>query len=75
MFDYCYLSLWKQYFILMNSVIKKKMSILCVSLIGVHLYYSQVQNPVATTAVGYIQLYHNLMCVCETPVYHTHSDT
>jgi hypothetical protein len=64
MFDCCYLSLWKQYFILMNSVIKK-MSILCVSVIGVHLYHSQVQNPVGITAVGYIQLYRNLMCVCE----------
>jgi len=48
----------------MNSVIKK-MSILCVSVIGVHLYHSQVQNPVGITAVGYIQLYRNLMCVCE----------
>jgi len=33
--------------------------------IGVHLYHSQVQNPVGITAVGYIQLYHNLLCVCE----------
>ena len=59
MFDYCYLSLWKQYFMLMNNVILK-MSILCV-----YLYHSQVQNPVGITAMGYIQLYLNLMCVFE----------
>jgi len=41
------------------------MSILCVSVIGVHLNHSQVQNPVGITAVGYIQLYCNLMCICE----------
>jgi len=38
----------------------------CVSLfIGVHLYHSQVQNPVGITAVGYIELYRNLIYVCE----------
>jgi len=44
---------------LMNNVILK-MSILCV-----YLYHSQVQNPVGITAMGYIQLYLNLMCVFE----------
>jgi len=32
---------------------------------GVYLYHSQVQNPVGITAMGYIQLYHNLMGVFE----------
>jgi hypothetical protein len=32
---------------------------------GVYLYHSQVQNPVGLTAMAYIQLYHNLMCVFE----------
>jgi len=49
----------------MNSVILKKCQF-CVSLfIGVHLYHSQIQNPFGITAVGYNQLYYNLMCVCE----------
>jgi hypothetical protein len=32
---------------------------------GVYLYHSQVQNPFGITAMGYIQLYLNLMCVFE----------